>query len=72
MENYVLAKEAVTRNQTKTDFCILNYENEYTRKFGDRCPAKVIYFSSAQKLENGLYYQGEEIYLATNGTAKYL
>lgn len=72
MENYVLAKEAVTRNQTKTDFCILNYENEYTRKFGDRCPAEVIYFSSAQKLENGLYYQGEEIYLATNGTAKHL
>ena len=72
MENYVLAKEAVTRNQTKSDFCILNYENEYTRKFGERCPAKVIYFSSAQKLENGLYCQGEEIYLATNGTVKRL
>lgn len=72
MENYVAAKEAVTMNQTKNDFCVLNYENEYTRKFGDRCPAKVIYFSSAQKLDEGLYYQGEEIYLAKNGVTQRL
>lgn len=72
MENYVAAKEAVTKNQTKADFCILNYENEYTRKFGERCPAKVIYFSSAQKLEEGLYCEGEEIYLAVDGKTEYL
>ena len=64
MENYVAAKEAVTINQTQEDYCILNYENEYTRNFGDRCPAKVVYFSSAQRLENGLYYENEDIYLA--------
>lgn len=72
MENYVAAKEAVTANQTKDDFCILNYENEYTRRFGDRCPARVVYFSSAQKLENGLYYEGEHIYLATEGVTERL
>ncbi len=64
MENYVAAKEAVTRNQTKQDVCILNYENEYTRDFGSRCPASVVYFSSAQTLENGIYLKDEEIYLA--------
>lgn len=67
MENYAAAKEAVTRNQTKEDFCILNYENAYTMDFGSRCPATVVYFSSAQKLENGLYLDGGEIYLAKDG-----
>ncbi len=72
MENYVAAKEAVTINQTRADYCILNYENEYTRNFGDRCPAKVVYFSSAQRLENGLYYEGEDIYLAVEGVPQRL
>lgn len=67
MENYAAAKEAITVNQTKEDFCILNYENDYTRDFGDRCPAAVVYFSSARKLENGLYYEDGEIYLAADG-----
>lgn len=69
MENYVAAKEAVTLNQTKEDFCVLNYENEYTRDFAARCPATVVFFSSARKLENGLYFEGEDIYLAKNGEA---
>ena len=72
MENYVAAKEAVTINQTRADYCILNYENEYTRNFGDRCPAKVVYFSSAQRLENGLYYENEDIYLAVEGVPQRL
>ena len=67
MENYVAAKEAITLNQTKDDFCVLNYENEYTRDFGARCPAQVVFFSSARKLENGLYLDGEEIFFAKNG-----
>lgn len=72
MENYAAAKEAVTMNQTKDDFCILNYENEYTREFGERCPATVVYFSSARALENGLYYADEHIWLAKDGEAKNL
>lgn len=72
MENYVAAKEAVTINQTQEDYCILNYENEYTRNFGDRCPAKVVYFSSAQRLGNGLYYENEDIYLAVEGVPQRL
>ena len=60
MENYVAAKEAVTINQTQEDYCILNYENEYTRNFGDRCPAKVV------------YYENEDIYLAVEGVPQRL
>lgn len=67
MENYAAAKEAITRNQTKEQVCVLNYENEYTRAFGDRCPARVVWFSSARKLEEGFYQEGEEIYQALDG-----
>lgn len=67
MEKYVAAKEAVTMNQTREDFCILNYENSYTKEFGSRCPAAVVYFSSARRLEDGLYLEGEEIFLAKSG-----
>ena len=55
MEAYVAAKENITRNQTKQDTCVLNYENEYTRAFGDRCPAGVIWFSSARELADGYW-----------------
>ena len=69
MENYVAAKEAITMNQTKDDYCVLNYENDYTREFGKRCPAKVVYFSSARQLDDGLFFEGEHIYLAKAGEA---
>lgn len=69
MENYIAAKENVTLNQTKEDFCVLNYENEYTRDFGSRCPATVVYFSSARELQDGLFFQGEDIFLAENGVS---
>ena len=72
MENYVAAKEAVTMNQTKDDYCVLNYENEYTRDFGERCPARVVYFSSARRLDDGLYYEGDYIYLAKGGESERL
>ena len=72
MENYAAAKERVCLNQTKEDVCVLNYENEYTKKFGERCPAKVIYFSSARKLEEGFYLEGEEIFQAADGQVKHM
>ncbi len=67
MECYAAMKENVTNRQTKGDVCVLNYDNEYTRNFGDRCPARVMYFSTKEKLESGLYLDGEEIILSTEG-----
>ena len=70
MECYVATKEAIASNQTVEDTCVLNYEDAYTRDFGSRCPAKVVYFSSRTKLEEGVYLDGEEIILAKNGEKK--
>lgn len=67
MENYAAAKEAVTRNQTKEQVCVLNYENAYTREIGARCPARVVWFSSKRKLTEGFYQEGEEIWQAKDG-----
>lgn len=67
MENYAAAKMAVTRNQTKDQVCVLNYENSYTREFGERCPARVVWFSSQRKLAEGFYQEGEAIWQAKDG-----
>ncbi len=72
MECYVETKEKIALNQTKEDVCVLNYEDAYTRAFGDRCPAKVVFFSSKRELTDGLFLQGEEIMLAENGKAQKL
>ena len=50
MENYIAAKESITKNQRQGDVCVLNYEDEVLREFGETLPFKVVYFSSARKL----------------------
>lgn len=68
MEAYVAAKEAIAANQTKEEICVLNYEDDYTRDFGEkRCPASVVYFSSRRELENGYFLKGDTIYRSRGG-----
>lgn len=69
MEAYVKAKEKITENQTKTDVCVLNYENEYTREFGARCPARAVYFSTARELKDGYWLKHDKIMKSENGSA---
>ncbi len=72
MACYVETKERIAGKQTEEDVCVLNYEDAYTRSFGERCPAKVVYFSSARKLSEGIYLEGEEIFLSRDGSSKRL
>ena len=72
MENYAAVKESITKNQTKEDTCVLNYEDPYTRAFGERCPASVIWFSSADKLAEGYYLEGEDIIRSFGGVTEKL
>ncbi len=67
MENYAAAKEEVAKNQTFDDICVLNYENEYTRDFGERCKAKVVYFSSERELAEGFFLRENNICQAKDG-----
>ena len=72
MECYIKTKEDITRNQTKDQVCVLNYEDEVLRSFGESAPAKVVYFSSHRKLDNGFYLEGEDIYYAIDGQSTHV
>ncbi|WP_461812279.1 UDP-N-acetylmuramoyl-L-alanine--D-glutamate ligase [Faecalimonas sp.] len=63
MQAYIEAKETISKNQTREDVCVLNYEDEETRNFGKKTDATVLYFSSQRKLERGVYLE--------NGVIKY-
>lgn len=63
MEEYIRVKELITCNQTKEQVCVLNYEDLTLREFGAHAPAKVVYFSSIQKLPEGIYLDGKDIVL---------
>ncbi|MDU0939882.1 MAG: UDP-N-acetylmuramoyl-L-alanine--D-glutamate ligase [Clostridiales bacterium] len=64
MDEYERVKESITKNQTKSDTCILNYDDERLRKFGEeKCPASVIWFGRKKQPENGFYLVGDHIYL---------
>ncbi|MDR2045124.1 MAG: UDP-N-acetylmuramoyl-L-alanine--D-glutamate ligase [Clostridium sp.] len=67
MEAYVAAKEAVAGNQTADDLCVLNYDDRYTRNFAARCPARVVFFSSRTRLEEGYYLEGEDVLRSADG-----
>ena len=67
MEAYAAAKEAIASSQTLDEVCVLNYDDPYTRDFGERCPARVVYFSSKQALSEGYFLQGDMICLAEMG-----
>ena len=61
MAAYIAAKEDIAKNQTAEDTCVLNYEDEVTREFGERVNAKVLYFSSQRKLDKGIYLDNGNI-----------
>lgn len=58
LENYIAIKESITKNQSLSDFCVLNYEDEELRAFGQKLEnTKVVFFSSLQKLNKGVYLE---------------
>ena len=78
MENYIRAKEDITLKQTPDDYCILNYEDDVLRAFGEKISGKlaggnagkrcnVRFFSSERFVENGCYYKDEMIYIVRDG-----
>ena len=70
MECYIETKESITKNQTKDEVCVLNYEDEVLRAFGESAPVHVVWFSSARKLAEGFYLDGEEIFYAHDGNTE--
>lgn len=67
MENYIAAKESITKNQSKEDVCVLNYEDAVLRAFGEKLNLNVFWFSSERVLENGMFLEDGVIYLGEAG-----
>lgn len=71
MEEYIRVKERITENQTMEDVCVLNYEDEVLRAFGEKLigeqKVQVLFFSSLRVLQDGIYCQDGTIWLAENG-----
>lgn len=61
MEAYIQAKLDISKNQTAEDVCVLNYEDEETRKMAEKMNARVLFFSSAHILEEGIFLRDGDI-----------
>ncbi len=68
MECYASVKEQIAENQTEEDTCVLNYDDQVLREFGQReeMKPKVVFFSSREKLDEGYYLDGETICYSHN------
>ncbi len=69
MENYIAAKESITKNQTAADYVVLNYEDPELRRFGEENVGgpQVVWFSSLTELPEGFYVKNEEIHYRHEG-----
>lgn len=70
MENYIEVKESVTKNQTPDEVCVLNYEDPVLREFGEQLDRKVIFFSSARELTEGLFLRDGHILFCHDGVCE--
>jgi UDP-N-acetylmuramoylalanine--D-glutamate ligase len=67
MDNYIAMKENVAKNQTMAELCVLNYEDEILREMATRLGTRILFFSSARSLSDGISLMGEEIFYSVNG-----
>lgn len=67
MECYIQVKEGIARNQTEEDTCVLNYDDPVLREFGQTLKCKVIYFSRKEKLDAGIFMDGDMIIYRHDG-----
>ena len=70
MENYGNIKKSIAKNQDENDFCVLNYEDDVLRSFGQTLKCKAVFFSSVRELSDGLYYKDGGIYIAEKGKSE--
>lgn len=70
MECYIETKESITKNQNKDETCVLNYEDQVLRAFGEKLNQRVVFFSSKRRLEEGFFYKDGVIWQAKAGEVK--
>lgn len=59
-ENYAMCKMEIARNQTSSEICVINYDDEYLRSLAEDITPKKLYFSM-NPLPEGVYLKGDDI-----------
>lgn len=72
MENYSALKLSVAKNQDKSDYCVLNFEDDYLRNHAKELRCNVVFFSSKRVLESGVYLENGEFVLNFGGKREVL
>lgn len=60
-ENYIRAKKKIFKNQNKNDYTVLNYDDKILRSFEGELNSNIIWFSSKEKLDSGIYIEEDFI-----------
>ena len=71
-DEYKEAKANIFKNQTENDLLVLNYDNDITKKFAKEAIGSTVYFSSKEKLENGIIVDGETIKDCESGLRRHI
>ena len=71
-EEYIETKKNIFLNQNEDNTLVLNYDNEITKNFAKTAKSKVIFFSSKEKIENGVIYDDGIIKVSEDGLRRHL
>jgi UDP-N-acetylmuramoylalanine--D-glutamate ligase len=67
-ENYAAVKEHIFKNQGPEEFAVLNFDDPFCVKAAGRISSRVVFFSGSQVLREGVYRQGDGLYVAMPGS----
>ena len=65
---YILAKTAIVKFQTKKDFAVVNADYSTSLDFATKTSAEVYWFSRRRSIDQGIYLQGDKLILKDDAT----
>ncbi len=71
-DEYIEAKANIFKYQDEEGLLVANYDNEITRNLAKKANGKVIYFSSKEKIENGIIVDDRIIKKAEDGLRRHI
>jgi UDP-N-acetylmuramoylalanine--D-glutamate ligase len=71
-DNYIRAKKKIFINQDGEDYVVLNYDDALLRSFEDEIKANIIWFSTNEILDQGIYIDGRDIVIKLGRDKIYL
>ncbi len=70
MENYIAVKMRIFENQKSGDYAVLNHDDEMVRASAKGFAAKKVWYSRTQKVNFGVWVEGESIVFGSPGASR--